>query len=70
MGKIPEPDPDRRKISGGGGAAAPLAPPLDPPQNTDNSLYSGHWRDIDLVSSLARVRNSGTIFQSNIGSFF
>ena len=33
---------------------------------TVNSLYSGHYRDLGLVSSLARVRNSGKLFQSNI----
>ena len=33
---------------------------------TVNSLYSGHYRDLGLVSSLARVRNSGKSLQSNI----
>ena len=32
--------------------------------NTVNSLYSGHCRDLDSMSSLARVRNSGSLFQS------
>ena len=30
------------------------------------SLYSGHCRDLNLVSLLARVRNSGSLFQSNV----
>ena len=30
------------------------------------SLYSGHCRDLKLVSLLARVRNSGSLFQSNV----
>ena len=34
-----------------------------------NSLYSGHCWDLELVSSLAGVRNCGSLFQSNI-SFF
>ena len=33
---------------------------------TVNFLYSGHCRDLELVSSLARVRNSGSLFQSNV----
>ena len=33
---------------------------------TVNSLYCGHPRDRDLVSLIARVRNSGNLFQSNI----
>ena len=33
---------------------------------TVNSLYSGHYRDLEVVSSFARVRNSGKSFQSNI----
>ena len=28
---------------------------------TVDSLYSGHYRDLGLVSSLARVRNRGEI---------
>ena len=42
-------------------------------ENTDITIYSqlslsfsGHFRDLELVSSLARVRNSGSLFQSNI----
>ena len=31
---------------------------------TVNYLYSGHYRNLELVSSLARVRNSVTLFQS------
>ena len=38
--------------------------------NTVNSLYSGHCRDLELVSSLARVRNSGSSFQSNACNLF
>ena len=34
--------------------------------STVNSLYSGHCRDLELLSSLARVRYSGNLFQSNI----
>ena len=32
--------------------------------------YSGHCRDLKLVSSLARVRNSESLFQSIICNFF
>ena len=38
--------------------------------HTVNSLYSGHRRDLKLVSSLARVRNSGNLFQSNVCNLF
>ena len=38
--------------------------------NTVNSLYSGHCGDLELVSSLARVHNSGSLFQSNICKLF
>ena len=38
--------------------------------NTVNFLYSGHCRDLKLVSSVARVRNSGSLFQSNVCNFF
>ena len=38
--------------------------------NTVNSLYCGHCRDLELVSSLAGVRNSESLFQSNICSLF
>ena len=37
---------------------------------TVNSLYSGYYRDLELVSSLARVRNSGSLFQSNVCNLF
>ena len=37
---------------------------------TVNSLYSGHCRDLKLVSSVARVRNSGSLFQSNVCNSF
>ena len=37
---------------------------------TVNSLYSGHYRDLKLVSSVARVRNSGSLFQSNVCNLF
>ena len=38
--------------------------------NTVNSLYSGHSRDLKLVSSVARVRNSWSLFQSNVCNLF
>ena len=31
-----------------------------------NSFYSGHCWDLELLSSLARVRYGGNLFQSNI----
>ena len=34
----------------------------NPNETTVNSLYSGHRRDLKLVSSVARVRNSGSLF--------
>ena len=34
--------------------------------STVTSLYSGHCKELELVSSLARVRNSGSLFQSNV----
>ena len=37
---------------------------------SSNSLYSGHWRDLEVVSSLASVRNSGSLFQSNVCNLF
>ena len=37
---------------------------------TVNSLYTGPSRDLELVSSLARVRNSGSSFQSNVCKIF
>ena len=37
---------------------------------TVNSLYCGHCGDLELVSSLARVRNSGSLFQSIICNLF
>ena len=45
-------------------------------RNTVNSLYSGQcssvvWcRDLKLVSFVARVRNSGSFFQSNVCNLF
>ena len=39
-------------------------------RHTVNSLYSGHCRDLKLVSSVARVRNSGSLFQSNVCNLF
>ena len=39
-------------------------------RNTVNSLYSGHCRDLKLVSFVARVRNSGSLFQSNVCNLF
>ena len=35
-------------------------------KSTVNSLYSGHCRDLELLSSLARVHYGGNLFQSNI----
>ena len=29
-------------------------------------FFSGHCRDLELVSSLVRDRNSGALFQSNV----
>ena len=37
---------------------------------TVNSIYCGHCRDLELVSSLARVRNSESLFQSNVCNLF
>ena len=37
---------------------------------TVNSIYCGHCRDLELVSSLARVRNSEGLFQSNVCNLF
>ena len=34
------------------------------------ALYSGHCRGLKLVSSLARVRNSGSLFKSNVCNLF
>ena len=39
------------------------------PVDTFNSLYSRLCRDLELVSSVARVRNSGILFQSNVFLF-
>ena len=38
--------------------------------NTIDSLYSGHYMDLKLVSSLVRVHNNGNLFQSNIYNYF
>ena len=38
--------------------------------STVNFIYSGQCRDLALVSSLVRVRNSGSLFQSNICNIF
>ena len=35
-----------------------------------NSLYCGHPRDRELVALIARVRNSGNLFQSNVCTLF
>ena len=37
---------------------------------TVNSLYSGHCRDLELVSSVARVRNNGSLFRTNVCNLF
>ena len=42
-------------------------PPLD---STVTSLYSGHCRDFELVSSLARAHSSESLFQSNVCNIF
>ena len=39
-------------------------------QNTVNSLYCRHCGDVESVSSLARVRDSGSLFQSNVCNIF
>ena len=39
-------------------------------ETTVNSLYSGHCRHLELVSSLVRVRNRRSLFQSNFCSLF
>ena len=36
---------------------------------TADSFYRGHCTDFELVSSLARVRNSRSLFQSNISNY-
>ena len=38
--------------------------------STVNSLYSRHCRELELVSSLACVHNSGSLFHSNIYNLF
>ena len=38
--------------------------------NTVNSLYCGHPRDRELVSLIGSVRNSGSLFQSNVCNLF
>ena len=47
-----------------------LTTPAQPLFTTVNSLYSGNCSDLKLVSSLARVRNSGSLFQSNVCTYF
>ena len=42
-------------------------PPFD---STVTSLYSGHRRDFELVSSLARAHSSESLFQSNVCNIF
>ena len=37
---------------------------------TVKSLYCGHNRGLEVVSLLARVRNSGSLFQSNVCNLF
>ena len=39
-------------------------------ENTVNSRYNGHCKDLELVSSFERVRNSASVFQSNVCSLF
>ena len=38
--------------------------------STVNSLYSGHCRDLELLSSLARVHYGMNLFQSNISNLW
>ena len=38
--------------------------------HTVKSPYKGHCGDLELLSSLARVRNCGSLFQPNICTFF
>ena len=38
--------------------------------NTVDCLYSRHYRDLKLVSSLVRVCNNRSLFQSNICNYF
>ena len=40
-----------------------------PVQCTVNSRYSRHCRDLESVSLLVRVRNSGSLFQSNVNNY-
>ena len=37
---------------------------------TVHFLHSGHCMDLELVSSLVRVRNSGSLYQSNVCKLF
>ena len=41
-----------------------------PHRHCVNSLYSGHCRDLELVSSLARVHDGESLFQSNVCNLF
>ena len=38
--------------------------------NTVKSICSGHCKDLELVSSLARVHNSESLYQTNVCSIF
>ena len=40
------------------------------PTTTVNSLYCGHPRDCELVSLIAKDRNSKNVFQSNVCALF
>ena len=39
-------------------------------QSTGPLIYSGHCRDLKLESSFARLRNSGSLFKSNVCNLF
>ena len=44
--------------------------PLDYQLTTVNSLNCGHLRDRELLSLIARVRNSANLYQSNVCNLF
>ena len=39
-------------------------------ENTVKSSYSGHCKDLELVPAFVRVRNSRSLFQTNISNIF
>ena len=42
----------------------------NPVPSTVDSLYCGQLMDLEFVSSIVRVRNSGILFQSNVCNLF